>query len=111
MIDFFFRPCHAVARWPRFNKMIIGRVIKRAQSRGCCTATRFALRVHAMRSARCSAHHRQNKLPVFTESEKINPLNLGTTTRYGLLASNCRRCFCQTIRVDTQFANDRTREM
>lgn len=78
--------------------MMIDRVIKRAQPRGCDSDS---LHVHApcIRVRRtCLAHRRQNKPSVFTESEKINPLCC-TIPPDPLFSSNRRRCFCQIIRV------------
>lgn len=82
--------------------MMIGRVIKRAQPRGCNSDS---LHVHAscirvMQNANAE-HRRQNKPPVFTESEKINPL-CRTIPPDPLFPSNRRRCFCQTILVGMQ---------
>jgi len=96
----------------RLNKtMITGRVIKRAQSRGCCgspLAARAALLAVAV-ARRAERPVDKINSAVFTESEKINPLPR-TTRLIRASTSNRRRCFCQIIRVGTQPASERTRE-
>lgn len=91
--------------------MMIGRVIKRAQPHGCDSdSAACACTVHTRNAERGhTEHRRQNKPPVFTESEKINPL-YRTAQPDPLFPSNRRRCFCQTIRVGMQtLASEKTR--